>query len=409
MDIGHAEVEELDLVIVGAGICGLATALALHRNGIRSVVLERSETLRTSGVAFGISSNGWRALNHLGVASKLRGDSILIEGSKDIWLNSNRQRDAPLSVGETRCIKRSNLIQGLAEDLPDGTVRCGCHIDSIKTDPLTSSPILHLADGRAIKAKVLIGCDGANSVVAQYLKLKPRKVFPKSGVRGLTNYPNGHGLSPEMIRVYKDDMVFGRSPINKNEVFWFLLLPGHPPNTMDFKDQELVRQMCVEHIKGKFPNDIVRMVQECDTSYLFLTYLTYRTPWNMLVERFREGTVTVAGDAMHIMGPFLGQGSSVALEDGVVLGRCLASKIHDQADFQGNQNSIRRKVGEAMDAFVRERRMRLVGLSTQTYLTGLLMATLPKPVKLFIVLLMVIFFHDSVHHTRYDCGPPQQF
>ncbi|KAF3440930.1 hypothetical protein FNV43_RR19216 [Rhamnella rubrinervis] len=388
MDIGIAEVEELDIVIVGAGICGLATALALHRNGIRSVVLERSDTLRTSGVAFGILGNGWRALSHLGVAQKIRGDSILLQG-----------------VGESRCVKRSNLIQGLAEDLPHGTVRCGCHIQSIKKDPLTSSPILHLTDGRTIKAKVLIGCDGANSVVAQYLKLKPKKVFPKCGVRGLTSYPNGHGLPPEIVRIYTDDMLFGRSPINENEVYWFLLLPGHPQN-LDFKDQELVRQMCVENIKGQFPDEVVRMVEECDASYLFLQYVTYRTPWDMVVGRFREGTVTVAGDAMHIMGPFLGQGSSVALEDGVVLGRCLARKIHDQADFQGNQSSIQKKVGEAMDAFVRERRMRLVGLSTHTYLTGLLMATLPKLVKLFIVLLKVVFYHDSVQHTRYDCGPP---
>ena len=160
--------------------------------------------------------------------------------------------------------------------------------------------------------------------------------------------------------------------------------------------------MCLEHVKGQFPNEIVRMVQECDTSYMFFTYLTYRTPWDMLVERFREGTVTVAGDAMHIMGPFLGQGSSVALEDGVVLARCLARKIHAQVDFQGKQNLMQGKVEEAMDEFIRERRMRLVGLSTQTYLTGLFLATLPIPVKLLVVLLMLVLFYDPIRHTRYD-------
>lgn len=48
--------------------------------------------------------------------------------------------------------------------------------------------------------------------------------------------------------------------------------------------------------------------------------------------------MTVAGHAMHVMGPFQGQGSSAALEDGIVLARCLAEKIGDQAEFQGKQN-----------------------------------------------------------------------
>jgi 2-polyprenyl-6-methoxyphenol hydroxylase-like FAD-dependent oxidoreductase len=63
--------EELDIVIVGGGIAGLATSLALHRKGIKSVVLERSESVRSEGAAFGIQTNGWLALQQLGVADKL--------------------------------------------------------------------------------------------------------------------------------------------------------------------------------------------------------------------------------------------------------------------------------------------------------------------------------------------------
>ncbi|KAL6965661.1 hypothetical protein U1Q18_036715 [Sarracenia purpurea var. burkii] len=63
--------EEHEIVIVGGGLCGLATALALHRKGMRSVVLERAETLRASGGALGIFANGWRALHQLGIASHL--------------------------------------------------------------------------------------------------------------------------------------------------------------------------------------------------------------------------------------------------------------------------------------------------------------------------------------------------
>ncbi|MFS7951612.1 putative 3-hydroxybenzoate 6-monooxygenase [Helianthus anomalus] len=70
-----------EVVIIGAGISGLATALALHKKGIKSIVMERSETLRNDGSAIGIRPNGWRALDQLGVAEILRRTSIPLQRS----------------------------------------------------------------------------------------------------------------------------------------------------------------------------------------------------------------------------------------------------------------------------------------------------------------------------------------
>ncbi|EXC30732.1 hypothetical protein L484_027907 [Morus notabilis] len=203
--------EELDIVIVGAGICGLATALALHRKGIKSVVLERSERLRASGAAIGILTNGWRALDQLGVGSRLRQTAVLQQGK-----------------GEARGVKRSDLIDILAQDLPRGTIRLGCHILFVELDPLTNFPILQFRNGRTLKAKILIGCDGENSAVAEFLRLKPKKVFPARVMRGLTYYPSPHGFAPEFVKTHGKDVVFGRAPISENLVYLVLLLPGYP-------------------------------------------------------------------------------------------------------------------------------------------------------------------------------------
>lgn len=55
---------------------------------------------------------------------------------------------------EARCLKRSILTETLANDLPVGTIRFGSHITALQMDPTTLQPILHLHDGRVIRAKV---------------------------------------------------------------------------------------------------------------------------------------------------------------------------------------------------------------------------------------------------------------
>ncbi|GLT60522.1 hypothetical protein SLA2020_344930 [Shorea laevis] len=397
--------EEIDIVIAGGGICGLATALALHRKGIRSVVLERSETLRATGAAIGVHSNGWRTLDQLGVASKLRQTALPIHRTSEIWLHENKQGTTQLMDGETRCLQRGDLVTSLAENLPHGTIRFGCQVLSVKSDPLTSYPLIQLQSGSIIKAKILIGCDGAHSAVADFLELKPPKLSSKWTVRGLTCYPNGHGLPHEFVRFRGENFVVGRIPIDDKLVHWFVgSQEGYPTDSNILKDPELIREFTLESIKA-FPEEMAEMVRRSDPEKLSLTQLRYRAPWDILLGKFQKGTVTVAGDAMHVMGPFLGQGGSAALEDAIVLARCLAQKLH-QIDLKAEGRHMRvtqNVIGEAMDQFVNERRMRLVKLSLQTYLIGSLQSS-SSIVKIMFIALVMILFRDPTAHTRYDCG-----
>ncbi|GLT71443.1 hypothetical protein SLA2020_434590 [Shorea laevis] len=66
------EAVDEDIVIVGAGIAGLTTSLGLHRLGIRSLVLESSSSLRITGCALTTWTNGWRALDAVGLGDSLR-------------------------------------------------------------------------------------------------------------------------------------------------------------------------------------------------------------------------------------------------------------------------------------------------------------------------------------------------
>jgi 2-polyprenyl-6-methoxyphenol hydroxylase-like FAD-dependent oxidoreductase len=69
-----------EVVIAGAGVAGLAIALGLHRKGVRSVVLESSPSLRTSGFAFMTWTNAFRALDALGVGDKMRSQHVQVQG-----------------------------------------------------------------------------------------------------------------------------------------------------------------------------------------------------------------------------------------------------------------------------------------------------------------------------------------
>ncbi|KAK9940743.1 hypothetical protein M0R45_017386 [Rubus argutus] len=133
-----------------------------------------------------------------------------------------------------------------------------------------------------------------------------------------------------------------------------------------------------------------------ELSSLTLTGTKYRPPWDLLFQGFRKGTVTVAGDTMHVMGPFLGQGGSAALEDAVVLARCL-----------GRQYCLEMKrewMETALDQYVKERSLRLLHLSTKTFTIGSLMES-SVLVKILCVVVLIIFFGDRLGYTRYDCGP----
>ncbi|VAI03269.1 unnamed protein product [Triticum turgidum subsp. durum] len=69
-----------EVVIVGAGIAGLATALSLRRLGVSATVLEQGPSLRAGGTSLTLFKNGWRVLDSIGVADELRAKYLRVQG-----------------------------------------------------------------------------------------------------------------------------------------------------------------------------------------------------------------------------------------------------------------------------------------------------------------------------------------
>ncbi|KAL3564761.1 hypothetical protein D5086_032807 [Populus alba] len=163
-----------DVVIVGAGIAGLATAVALKRVGVRALVLEKSKGLRSTGTALTLTPNAWLALDALGVSHKLI----------PLYTPSIKGYVTNVSTGEVqevlyprqgiRTLHRKVLLEALAEELAADSIRFSSRlaaIQSLEQGGDASMAVVHLEDGTTIKSKVLIGCDGVHSVVARWLGL----------------------------------------------------------------------------------------------------------------------------------------------------------------------------------------------------------------------------------------------
>ncbi|KAF2282933.1 hypothetical protein GH714_043250 [Hevea brasiliensis] len=113
-----------DGVIIGAGIAGLATAVALKRVGVRALILEKSDPLRSTGAALTLFPNAWLALDALGVSDKLT--SLYTPFSKygsitDVATGAVQEVLYTGNGGKAQgpiLVHRKALLEALAKELP---------------------------------------------------------------------------------------------------------------------------------------------------------------------------------------------------------------------------------------------------------------------------------------------------
>eukprot|EP00262_Sarcandra_glabra_P009915 TRINITY_DN2474_c0_g1_i1.p1 TRINITY_DN2474_c0_g1~~TRINITY_DN2474_c0_g1_i1.p1 ORF type:complete len:415 (-),score=38.56 TRINITY_DN2474_c0_g1_i1:93-1337(-) len=397
-----------EVVIVGAGIAGLATAVALKRIGVRSLVLERSHELRATGAALSLFPNAWRALDALGVAHKLT--PIYHPLQKGYFTNVDNGAVQEVSFGVTpntdvlgvRAVHRSALLESLAEELPAGTIRFSSKLASIKKETFENSSItvLHMEDGTVIKAKVLIGCDGVHSVVAQWLGLIAPVHSGRSAVRGLAIFPEGHGFNHEVQQFLGEGKRAGMVPLTDKEIYWFMTYESGPTWEEIARDPKLIQKDVMENSAKDFPAKYLEVIAHSDLATLSWAPLLFRVPWDLIFGHMCKGSVTVAGDAMHPMTPDLGQGGCAALEDAVVLGRNIGNSL----DRNGNIGLG--KIAEGIEKYTKERRWRVAGLITGAYLSGWIQQGASGWFMKFFrdQIFYKFIFSKILNAVNYDCG-----
>ncbi|KAK9286187.1 hypothetical protein L1049_014570 [Liquidambar formosana] len=395
---------EEEVVIVGAGIAGLATAIALKRVGVRALVLEKSDGLRTTGAALGLSPNAWLALDALGVSHKLTSIYAPIQkvcitnvGSGTVQVSFGTNSD---SGNGLRCVHRRALLEALAEELPKDTIRFFSKLSSIETQAQEGSSvaIIRLEDGAIIKAKVLIGCDGVHSVVARWLGLSKPVDSGRWAVRGLAMFPQGHGLKQEAQQFVDTGKRAGLIPLTDKEVYWFFGGKSTIKGEDMTSDPELIQRGVLENFANDFPPSYKDIVRHSDLASLSWAPLMFRYPWDVIFGNVSKGNITVAGDAMHPMTPDLGQGGCAALEDAVVLGR------HIGESFIQNKGLKPAEVARAINGYVKARRWRTAMLITGSFLSGWVQQGGSTWMKAFRDLIFYGLLFRRLFTIHYDCG-----
>ncbi|GAB4853146.1 hypothetical protein Ancab_040588 [Ancistrocladus abbreviatus] len=157
---------------------------------------------------------------------------------------------------------------------------------------------------------------------------------------------------------------------------------------------------------GKLPDNIKDVFRRTKVDDLVCSQLRYRAPWEILLADISKDNVCVSGDACHPMTPDLGQGACSALEDGVVLAKCLAeafsrSSIGDKCSEEEEYERIKMSLSK----YAKERRWRAFDLVSTAYLVGHLQFTTEKVISFlrnkFLAPHLVTMLMKK---ATYDCG-----
>lgn len=300
------------IVVVGAGIGGLAAAVALHRIGVEVRVIERAASIREVGAGLSLWSNAVNALRELGLEANVMASASVIE--RNVVQTTKGRLIARTELGEVSlmagapciCIHRGVLQKILLDAVPPDSVRTG--VRCIGFDGSTAI----LENGEHIQADVLVGADGISSVIRD--SLHGAEALRYAGYtcwRGIRQDDGGLLPQRSALLVMGGGSQFGVWPCGAGKLYWFLT-KNAPPGTTQTKVEAAA--VCRD-----WAAPVPEIVTGTPEHAILQNDIVDRPP----LRWWGRGAVTLLGDAAHPTTPNLGQGACQAFEDAVVLSHCV--------------------------------------------------------------------------------------
>ena len=336
-----------NIAIVGGGIGGLAAALALVRRGIDVDVYEQAPELRELGAGVQISANGTRVLHALGLKEALEKVQVLPAGKAiRLWNTGQSWKLFDLGMESVErygfpyiTIHRGDLHGVIAQALlqaKPGAIHLNRKCVGLAQTP--DGVELRFENGEPVRASIVVGADGVHSVVRENLfgAAKPEfcGIIAWRGVVPMQRVPTSISRTIGTNWVGPGGHVV-HYPLRAGTLLNVVALQERTDWMVEGWNVRGTTEEVLNDIRGWHP-DLQALFRNIDVPYKWALAL------RPTMQAWSKGRCTLLGDACHPMVPLLAQGAVMALEDGLVLARCLEKYPHDHEAALARYEAARR-------------------------------------------------------------------
>jgi len=239
---------------------------------------------------------------------------------------------------------RAELIAALATAVPTNTVGFGRALLRVEQDDETVTA--HFSDGTSERADLLVGADGIRSAVrASVWGQQPTRYAGYTCWRGVANVPEAVHPRGLLMEIWGAGKRFGVTPLPGGRAYWFAV-SDEPEGAVDVDAKAALMDRF-----ATWASPVPELLDLTPSGTIIRNDIVDRPP----AKPWSDKRIVIIGDAAHPTTPNLGQGGCMAIEDAVVLARCLTSAA---------------SVGAALNAFERERYQRTAAVTTESWLFG---------------------------------------
>jgi 2-polyprenyl-6-methoxyphenol hydroxylase-like FAD-dependent oxidoreductase len=328
-----------DVLIIGAGPTGLTLAIDLGRRGVRCTLIEQKECPAFLPKMERINARTMEIYRRMGLAQQIRAAGLRADCPMDVYIvlalneppllrlhypsveqadaETRATNDGTLPLEPYQLISQYTLeplLKSIAETMPTVAVRFGCEFLSLRQDTDGVTAQVRCGDGKteALRAAYLVGCDGGTSPVRKEL--------------GIALAGEGNLMQLRQA-LYRCDELFDLLPIGNGPG------KGRHYHVADDKATQLIMQDSTKHWTLHSivdTNDEMNAAFERTVGVPVQYEMLSCDPWRqnlLLADRYGQGRVFLAGDAVHLVIPTGGLGMNSGVADAVDLSWKLAATL----------------------------------------------------------------------------------
>ncbi len=327
----------MKITIIGAGIGGLTTAIALKQKGFEIEIFESTPKFKKAGSGINLAINAMQVYKKLGLY-----DLIFEAGSLTSAVNITDEKLIPLSAMDLThfevkykvqsvAIHRATLHQILLDQLTDVPIHLNKKVKALRQSE--NEVEVDFEDGTTHKASILLGADGIHSVIRK--SIFDNTVIRKAKQicwRGITKIKLPEKYQTELNEPWGKGKRFGFVAIAKNEYYWYALANYKNNFREEFQNIDLV------DFYSDFHPIVGKIIASTNKENLLTNEMLDLKP----ISTWYKNKVCLIGDSAHATTPNLGQGACQAIESAMVLANSLAMHNSTEKAFKEFQE-IRKK------------------------------------------------------------------